>query len=266
MLPIHPSAEIITFGRELLIGNTLNTNGSWLARQLTSSSILVTRISVVGDSVSEISLAFEECLERSPSIVITTGGLVSTYDDLTPEGLSSALRLPKEVNESAMKSLQERYASQNLEMTPERRKMAMMPVGAIALPNQEGAAPGLQIRQNSTLIFCLPGVPKEMMAMFGKVHSVIKTNFPIQDFRERSFLVEGIRESSLAPYMNDWVRAHPLVYLKSHPGGTESSPLLRIHLSSMGDADTIEKLLSRAEESFSKIAVKAGGRVRRQDS
>jgi nicotinamide-nucleotide amidase len=266
VLPINASAEVITFGRELLIGNTLNTNGSWLARQLTSSGIIVRRISTVGDSVAEISQAFEESFERSPSIVITTGGLGSTYDDLTFEGLASALHLPKEVNESALKGLQERYASLNLGMTPERRKMALMPAGASALGNEAGAAPGLRIKQKDTLVFCLPGVPKEMMEMFGQVLAIIKTTFPLQAFRERSFLVEGIRESSLAPYMQEWVKANPLVYLKSHPGGTEPSPQLTIHLSSMGKEELIDDLLSSAEESFANIVAKAGGKVRRQES
>ena len=265
MLPII-SAEVITFGHELLIGNTPNTNGSWLARQLTSSGIIVRRISVVGDSIVEISQAFEESFERSPSIVITTGGLGSTYDDLTFEGLASALRLPKEVNEEALKGLQKHYNSQNLSITPERRKMAMMPAGASTLDNETGAAPGLRFKIKDTMVFCLPGVPKEMMAMFGQVHGILKSTFTLQSFGERTFLVEGIRESTLAPYMEGWVKYNPLVYLKSHPGGTEPSPLLKIHLSSMGENDIIEKLLSDAEESFVDIVVKAGGKVRRQES
>ena len=262
------NAEIITLGRELLIGKTVNTNASWIANQLTALGITVTRINVAGDTVGEISSAISESLGRKPSILITTGGLGPTYDDLTVDGLAAALNAPKEVNKEALRLVQAKYRTMKLEMTPSRHKLAMMPVGARPLVNEYGSAPGVFVEYRGTMIFSLPGVPREMMAMFtSQVLKAILQRVPSRTFRERSFIIEGMPESSLAPIIDGWVSSNRRVYLKSHPGGTESVPTITIHLSVAGsDATELDDVLLRAEESFSKLVLKAGGKVRRQES
>jgi len=262
------NAEIITLGRELLIGKTVNTNASWIANQLTALGITVTRINVAGDTVGEISSAISESLGRKPSILITTGGLGPTYDDLTVDGLAAALNAPKEVNKEALRLVQAKYRAMKLEMTPSRYKLAMMPVGARPLVNEYGSAPGVFVEYRGTMIFSLPGVPREMMAMFmSQILKVILQRVPPQTFMERSFIIEGMPESSLAPIIDEWLSSNRRVYLKSHPGGTESSPTITIHLSAAGsNATELDGMLLRAEESFSRLVMKAGGKVRRQES
>lgn len=253
------NAEILTLGRELLIGKTINTNGSWLAQRLTSIGVEVKRICVVGDTNREISRALEESLGRIPSIIITTGGLGSTYDDLTLEGVASALYLPLELNKRALEQVRRRYLSLGLEMTPSRCKMAMMPEGATPMANGLGSAPGMYMEYGDIMLFCLPGVPREMMEMFdSQVLARIRKKAPPLIFRERSFEIDGMPESSLAPLIEDWVRSHPRVYLKSHPGGTEGQPVITIHLSATGgDVDELDRELLSAEESFSNIVIRA---------
>jgi molybdenum cofactor synthesis domain-containing protein len=262
------NAEIITFGRELLIGNTVNTNGTWIAKELTSLGVIVTRVTVAGDTVDEISQAVAESVARSPSFIITTGGLGSTYDDLTFDGLASALSLPKETNKEALKQVRSRYRSLKLEMSPWREKMAMMPSGAKPLANRLGSAPGAFLDQKGIMIFSLPGVPKEMMAMFSdQVLRIIKQRTPPQTFREKAFIIEGIPESSLAPIIEKWLETSKNVYLKSHPSGSEGKPTITIHLSAMGpDAGALDEEISNVESSFSKLVEAAGGKIRRERS
>jgi nicotinamide-nucleotide amidase len=262
------NAEIITLGRELLIGRTINTNGSWIASQLTALGIIVTRICVTGDKVNEISSAIIESIERKPSILITTGGLGPTYDDKTIEGLSAALNLPKEINNEALQQVKAKYATMKLEMTSSRYKLAMMPIGGHPLVNECGSAPGIFIEYRGTLIFSLPGVPREMMTMFmSQVLRLIQNRIPSMVFRERAFVIEGIPESSLAPIIDKWISSNKRIYLKSHPEGTESKPFITIHLSAIGN-DTLEldNMLLNSERSFSRFILKAGGKVRRQKS
>src|SRR5512136_1353765 len=96
----------------------------------------VERIVVAPDSVGQISNAIVDSLQRHPDVLVITGGLGSTYDDLTMDGLASALRIPKESNKVAMKQVEARYQSLGLEMTPSRQKMAIMPLGSMPLPNE----------------------------------------------------------------------------------------------------------------------------------
>lgn len=259
------NAEIITFGRELLIGNTINTNEAWIAKQLASLGIIVTRITVAGDTVNEISQAVAESVDRSPSLIITTGGLGSTYDDLTFEGLASALSIPKETNEKALDQVRARYRSLKLEMSPWREKMAVMPSGAKPLPNRLGTAPGAFLEHKGIMIFSLPGVPKEMMGMFSnQVIRIIKPRIPPQTFRERVFIIEGIPESSLAPIIEKWLGTSKNVYLKSHPSGSEGKPTITIHLSAMGaDAGVLDQAIPNVEFTFLKLVESAGGKIRR---
>lgn len=261
-------AEIITLGRELLIGKTINTNGSWIADQLTALGIIVTRICVAGDQISEISSAIAESLSRRPSILITTGGLGSTYDDQTVDGLSTALNLPKDINKEALQLVQAKYDAMKLEMTSSRYKLAMMPIGSHPLVNECGSAPGVFVEHRGSMIFALPGVPREMMAMFmSQVLRFIQSRIPSMTFRERSFIIEGMPESSLAPIIDGWIPSNRRVYLKSHPRGTESKPIITIHLSVLGsDPYSLDSILLNSERSFSRLVLKAGGKVRRQKS
>jgi len=266
VIGVGACAEIISSGRELLIGKTINTNSTWLASQLSSICINVTRISAVGDRIYDISRAISESIDRMPDVIFITGGLGPTYDDLTLEAVSSALGITKTINSEAHRLVSSKYRLMNAEMTPSRIKMANMPEGSMPIVNSIGTAPGVSIDHRGIRIFCLPGVPSEMKAMFQSVMNELALA-PHAVFEGRSFILEGVAESALSPVIDEWRSSHPGIYVKSHPRGRESVPTLEIHLSAMGaDHERLRNELKSAEASFYEMAQKIGGRLRRSGS
>ncbi len=250
----------------MLTGRTVNTNASWIACQLTSKGVPVSRITSVDDRVVEISAAVSEALARRPSIIIITGGLGPTYDDLTSDGLSSALRLPLVSNAEALDLISSKYASIGLPLTPARLKMAVLPEGARPIPNPLGTAPGIVASSGRTTIFALPGVPDEMRAMFLQAVLPAAASDGGALFGERSLMLEGIPESSLSPLIDEWRKDNPGAYIKSHPRGRESIPTLEIRISaSGGNGGALNSLLDRAERSFETIIKGAGGKIKASD-
>jgi nicotinamide-nucleotide amidase len=224
--------ELICIGNELLIGKVVNTNASWLAQQVTALGGDVRRISVVADNLDEISDGLRSTLERRPFLIITTGGLGPTYDDMTLEGVAKALGLGLEANFEALNMVRGKYASMSLEVTPARAKMARLPKGATALPNPVGTAPGCLICSAGSRIVCLPGVPAEMEAIFAQSIAPIVEEFSGGlVFKEASIIVEGMPESELAPILDAVRGLNPSAYFKSHPKMSEGVPLIEIHVS-----------------------------------
>ncbi len=223
--------EIISIGNELLIGKVVNTNASWLAERLTRLGVAVRRITVVGDSLSEISLCVKEAISRKSSYIITTGGLGPTYDDITLEGLAMALDRPFTIIPTALEMVRRKYESMGEGLTDARVKMAKMPEGAEPVPNPAGTAPAMRIVVGNTVIYALPGVPREMEAIFDE--SVSKTVSKSSGFKvaELSYRVIGIKESTLAPLISRVKELYPSVYIKSHPKSVEEKPWIEMYFS-----------------------------------
>lgn len=198
------TVEILSVGNELLLGNTVNTNASWIAAHVTALGGAVSRITVVPDDLKEISEAIRESLRRKPDHLITTGGIGPTFDDMTFRGVAKALNLPLKVDKNALAMVREHYArrfpNQKVSLTRPRRKMAQIPVGALPVRNPVGTAPAVQLIVRTTQIFCLPGVPKEAKAIFrASVSKAIRASSGGARFAERWLRVRGVMESSLAP-------------------------------------------------------------------
>lgn len=256
--------EIISTGRELLIGKTVNTNAAWIASRVTGIGAAVNRVVMVGDSVREISGAIIEALGRKPDAVIITGGLGPTYDDMTVEALASALRVPTVLNEDALRMVSEKYSAMGLPMAPQRIKMAYLPVGAVPIRNEVGTAPGAAAEFRGTSIFCLPGVPREMKVMFDSsvLPALSKRSGAV--YGERVLLLEKVPESTLASAIDEVRRMHPDVYFKSHPKGSEAVPVIEMHLSAYApDYDALSRALDSAEGEFISAARQIGAQVRR---
>ena len=167
--------EIICVGTELLIGKTLNTNGQWLAKQITNLGLSIFRITIIRDTVEEISSTINEAIRRKSHIIITTGGLGPTFDDKTLEGIAIALELKTEINEEALVMIKEKYfdysqkaGKKDYNLTPHRIKMAKLPQGAIPVYNPIGTAPAVIVKYKKTRIIALPGVPSELKAIFNE--------------------------------------------------------------------------------------------------
>lgn len=246
--------ELLSIGNELLLGNTINTNASWLAQQITSTGGTVTRITVLPDTLEGISEGIKEALRRSPELIIATGGIGPTFDDMTFKALAKALHLRLRPNRTALEMVQEHYARRfphrKITLTPPRLKMATFPYGAIPIPNPVGTAPALHLPLRRTQIFCLPGVPREAKAIFREsLVENIRSRVGNRIFAERWLRVRGVMESSLAPAIDKTMLRWPGVYIKSHPRGTEGNgrPRIELHFSiSESDSAKAEQTLRGA--------------------
>ena len=160
------SAEVICIGTELLLGDILNTNCQYLAKELASLGIPHYYQTVVGDNLERIHHCIEIALKRS-SILIFTGGLGPTPDDLTTETIASFFQTPLEEDSNIIQDIEAKFASVGRTMTTSNRKQALIPQGATTLPNPIGTAPGMIWQpQSDCTILTFPGVPSEMHRMW----------------------------------------------------------------------------------------------------
>ncbi|MGL4881595.1 MAG: competence/damage-inducible protein A [Waterburya sp.] len=160
------SAEVICIGTELLLGDILNTNCQYLAQELANLGIPHYYQTVVGDNVSRIHQVLETAIQRS-TILICTGGLGPTPDDLTTETLASFFNTSLWEDLTIIADIQSKFASVGREMTSSNRKQALLPQGAVSLPNPTGTAPGIIWQpQAGVTIMTFPGVPSEMRRMW----------------------------------------------------------------------------------------------------
>jgi len=216
---------MLAVGRELLIGRTLNTNAQWMGLRLARRGSLLAEVTTVDDDLGEISAALRGCLERKPDLLVVVGGLGPTPDDMTLKGIARGAGRRLRLNPRALELMKEHYAKRgmgNVEMTPARLKMAKLPSGAAPLVNPIGTAPGVMLELGGTRVYCLPGVPSEMKAIFrGSVEPAVAERVGTL-FRKYVWLkVEGIYESVLAPMIGSELRKHPGAYIKSHPRGVK---------------------------------------------
>ena len=163
--PLTSAVELVTIGDELLLGFTIDTNGAFLARRLAERGIAVVRRTAVGDDLQAIASAVGEALERT-GIVVTTGGLGPTSDDLTRDAVAAVFGRELRVDESHVDWMRERWRSRfGRDMPDSNRRQAMIPVGARKLDNRHGSAPGILIEDSRGAVVMLPGVPRELRGM-----------------------------------------------------------------------------------------------------
>lgn len=158
-------AEIISVGTEILLGDIINTNTQFLAKELASIGIEVYRQEVVGDNQDRLLGILEEALNRS-DMVITTGGLGPTNDDLTKETACKFFNMDLELHQESLKALEEYFFKMGRKITESNYKQVYFPKEAIVLPNPNGTAPGAILEKNNKYIVILPGPPKEMKPMY----------------------------------------------------------------------------------------------------
>jgi molybdenum cofactor synthesis domain-containing protein len=226
------NAWIVSIGNELLIGRIVNTNAAWLCRKLLILGFSVKRVLTIPDSEEDIVEVVRECVGRRVRVLILTGGLGPTYDDITSESLAKALGRGWEVNSEAYSMVVEKYRSRGFEITSHRVKLAKMPSNSKPLPNPIGTAPGIFTIEGDTYIFALPGIPSEMEAMFNsEVEKILREIGSKTYFIEGMIIVEGVPESAAAPIIDKCMKKHGGAYIKSHPKGFESSkPVLDIRV------------------------------------
>ena len=194
------SAEIICVGTELLLGDILNSNSQYLAQELAALGVPHFFQTVVGDNVDRVHQAIEIACSRS-TILIFTGGLGPTPDDLTTEAIASYFKTPLVEHPEVIADIERKYAQRGRDMTASNRKQALQPEGAAILPNPLGTAPGMVWQPKPGItIFTFPGVPREMYRMWRDTAVLfLKTQgYGQNTIYSRSLRFFGIAESALA--------------------------------------------------------------------
>lgn len=196
---------LITVGDELLSGRTVNTNAAYIGRRLALVGAPVVTAVVVGDRVEGIAVAVSRSLEQH-EVAIVTGGLGPTHDDVTLDGISSALHLPLEESPEVLVKIEERYRRLDRVVPAGVKRMARIPRGARILPNHWGTAPGLHITTGQKHCFILPGVPREMRGILdGSVLPALSSLPGLSPVYVRELVTAGVPESSLSERIADLI-------------------------------------------------------------
>ena len=258
--------ELLIIGNEILIGKTLDSNSNWMAKRIARYGHQLKRITTISDDLDVISSTLREILKRNPDIIITSGGLGPTFDDMTLEGISLGLNRKLKLNQHAFKSIKKSYKHAyergilKLEgMTKERKKMAYLPQGAVPLPNTVGTAPGVKIKEKDTTIIILPGVPSEMKSMFRNIINPILKEKKGK-FIEKGFLFSGIGESQIAQYTGELEKKYPQLWIKTHPK-LGLSILVEVSITAF-NVENGEELIDKALNEIKEIILTLKGEIK----
>ena len=201
-------AEIIAIGSELLLGQLVDTNSSYIAKRLAEHGIELIQTSTVGDDLSRIEEVLREAIQRS-SIVITTGGLGPTEDDLTREGVANVFKRPLAFQPHLMEQIEDMFKRRGFRMAENNRKQAYIPEGAIPIENPKGTAPGFIMEYPTGSILSIPGVPFEMKyLMENAVIPYVKKRFALKHeiIQYKVLRACGLGESAIGLQINDLMK------------------------------------------------------------
>jgi len=160
-----PVVEVISVGSELVLGQTLDTNAHWLSARRAAMGLPVARQTTVGDEVAALTAAIQAAAGRA-DVVILTGGLGPTRDDLTREAIAAAAGVRLELDTAARDHIAAPFRRWGRPMPKRNEVQALIPVGGRAIANPNGTAPGIEVRVGRATLYAMPGVPREMRAMF----------------------------------------------------------------------------------------------------
>ena len=211
--------EIITIGDELLIGQVIDTNATWIANQLTQHGFEIVAISSVGDCSEYIIKAIDVGFERA-DILLLTGGIGPTNDDITKHTLCQYFHTALELNDEVLKNIESIFLKRNLQLNKLTHKQAYVPANSNIIQNREGTAPILWFEKDEKLLVSMPGVPFEMKTAMDKdIIPLLEKRFHVNEYVSRSCILTGITESELASKLADFELLLPsgfsLAYLPS---------------------------------------------------
>lgn len=198
-------AAIVDIGNELLSGDIVNTNGSWLARRLEEAGVEVRLIAVIPDEIDTIA-AFVREQAQAFALVVVTGGLGGTPDDVTREGIAAAFGVGQAEEPRQVARLRKRFGGLGSDYA---LRWAALPVGSRAIDNPLGGAPGFVLEN----VYVLPGLPREMEAMFELVVDEVRAAAPIGSWRRRY----RTTESRIVAVLEEAGTLHPRVRVGSYP-------------------------------------------------
>ena len=247
------SAELLTIGDEILYGQIVDTNAQWMSVALTNAGFKVVRKTSVGDVEEEILTAFKEAESRA-DIILITGGLGPTSDDLTKPCLAKYFNCELKIHEEALREVTEFFKSRGRELNEVNRQQAALPVCSEKITNVMGTAPGMWFERNEKVFVSMPGVPYEMKRMMTDiVIPKLLGTFKTPVIHHTMLRTVGIGESFLAEKISSWEKSLPshikLAYL---PGLGE----VKLRLTATGENK--DQLVKEAEELVEKIKPLAG--------
>jgi nicotinamide-nucleotide amidase len=260
-------AEIIAVGNELLLGDVLDTNTNWLCKRITGVGEVVVRAVLVRDEEQAIVAEVRSALERDTDLIITTGGLGPTGDDITLQAVASAIDRPLELHSEALALVKARYEElaskgyvEDAGLTEARKKMARLPRGATTAANPVGAAPGVILEFGRSVIVSLPGVPEELKGIYeGSLQPTLRRLFGDSFYEERSLIAHCGDESLLAPILKEVTESYPSVYIKSRARRFGPEVKILITLSSAGGGrEEVQRRVTGALEELSLALSRTG--------
>ncbi|MGE4357789.1 MAG: competence/damage-inducible protein A [Candidatus Omnitrophota bacterium] len=243
-------AEIISIGTELLLGQIINTNASYLSAKLASLGIDVYFQSTVGDNPERLSYLIKQAKKRS-NIIITTGGLGPTLDDITLETIARVFKCKLILRNEILSQIEKHFEKQGLKMPEINKRQAYLPANSYILPNKVGTAPGFILEKNKKILIALPGPPAELIPMFEKrVIPFLKSKFGLKDIIFiRTIKLTGLPESAIAERIKDILELKPplTVGIYAHPHQIE----LKITAKAKTRKEALQKI-SEIEKSIKK--------------
>jgi nicotinamide-nucleotide amidase len=214
-------AEIVSVGSELLLGQIVDTNAAFIARQLAALGLDLFHKTTVGDNLGRVSAALEAALARA-EVVITTGGLGPTEDDVTREAVARATRRELVFHPELLTDIEAFFRARGLPLSSSNRKQAFVPRGAIPVPNPVGTAPCFIVEEGDRTLVVLPGVPREMEhLLLTRALPHLRARYGLQAaIVSRLVRVAGIGESRVGELLADLMAkgANPTVGTMAHPG------------------------------------------------
>lgn len=240
------TAEIITIGDEILIGQIIDSNSAWMAEKLNLAGIKVYQITSVSDDETHIINALDEASARV-DLVLMTGGLGPTKDDITKKTLCKYFDTKLVIHEKILKSIKKLFERRGFPILKENLQQAELPENCTIIRNYYGTASGMWFEKGNTIFVSMPGIPYEMKKLMENgIIPKIKENFELPVIVHRTILIYGFIESELSNLIEDWELNLPegmkLAYLPS-------LERLRLRLSIMGnDREKLEKQVDREEK------------------
>lgn len=246
--------EILTIGDEILTGHTVDTNACWLAAELTAIGLTVLYQTSVGDDLETMETAIRMALKRA-DVVIATGGLGPTDDDLTKRAIVKVFKRNLIFHEDILKDLTSRFAARGIVMPAINQNQALLPQGAKFFPNKLGSALGICIAESDHHFVALPGVPKEMKQIVtDEVIPYLKSLYSSQAVTVLKLRTTGVPESKLAELIGPELKLEPGVRLGylPHYGGTDLRVLATGSTQAEADekADRLAAIIERTCEQY----------------
>ena len=240
--------EIITIGDEILYGHILDTNSKWLSKNLNELGVTTNKISTIGDNYIQIKDILESSIKEN-DIIIFTGGLGPTNDDITKKCLNDFFKGKLITDNNTLFHIKKIFKKRNLDLTKKNRDQALVPDNCKVLHNKYGTAPGIAFEKDNKLVISLPGVPYEMKSLFeDKCSQIIKQKFSLSIIHHRIIKTVGIGESWLSDLISEWEKNLDnnisLAYLPS---------IGRVKLRLTGRGNNLNKIKSAIDKEEKKV-------------